>query len=459
MAGDTEEDASSGTGAAREGPQEPAAVPPSAPEPASTGHGRLAVWVAAGAVLGFAAGIWIGPPMVHVTVFGELFLLALRTAVAPLVFVSLVSGIVDLAGGGAARAARVLAVYAVTTMFLAVLLGIFLVTTIGPGTGGGFQPEQLPERIQLRAEAGVWPAIQDMLRSLVSPNALGAIADDVPQMLAVIVFAIGFGLAAVAVGERSRPVMGVIRGLDAIFQKALQWVIWTAPIGVFALVAARLGKLGGGDAAMAEVSKLGLYIVTVIAGLLIHGGIVLPAVLRIFGGRRPFAFLRGMLPAVVTAFSTASSNATMPVTFQCLERVNRVRPAAVRFVVPLGATLNMNGTALYEAVAAIFIAQVYGHDLSAVQLALVAVTATLAAIGASGIPEAGLVTMVIVLQTVGLPLEGIGLLLAVDWFLDRCRTAVNVWDDGVGAAVVERMAHLGDDPSAGTPGKAPRGAG
>jgi Na+/H+-dicarboxylate symporter len=176
-------------------------------------------------------------------------------------------------------------------------------------------------------------------------------------------------------------------------------------------VAGRIGATGGGEAALAEFQKIGAYMLVVILGLLIHGGFVLPLLLKVLGGRRPLPFARGMIPALVTAFSTASSSATLPVTMECIEE-NGVSRKAAGFLAPLGATLNMNGTALYEAVAAVFIAQAYGIELGVGALIVVAFTATLAAVGAAGIPEAGLVTMVLVLTAVGLPLEGMGLILA-----------------------------------------------
>jgi Na+/H+-dicarboxylate symporter len=209
-----------------------------------------------------------------------------------------------------------------------------------------------------------------------------------------------------------------------------------APIGIFALIAARLGNAGGGEQFLAEIKAVGLHVVTVLTGLLIHGIILLLILLLV--ARRGLDYLLGMARALLTAFGTASSSATLPLTMECA-RENQVDAKAVKFVLPLGATINMDGTALYEAAAVLFIAQAYGIDLSLMQQVIVFVTATLAAIGAAGIPEAGLVTMVIVLTAVGLPLDGIALLLAVDWFLDRFRTTINVWGDSVGAAVIDRL--------------------
>jgi Na+/H+-dicarboxylate symporter len=201
--------------------------------------------------------------------------------------------------------------------------------------------------------------------------------------------------------------------------------------------------VGGGVAFAGELAKVGKYSLTVLVGLGAHGVIVLPLLLLLVARRNPWLYARNMGQALTTAFSTASSSATLPVTMECVEEKNGVSPASGDLVLPVGATINMDGTALYEAVAAIFIAQSYGIPLGFGDQLIIFFTATLAAVGAAGIPEAGLVTMVLVLQSVGLPLEGIGAILAVDWFLDRFRTTVNVWGDAVGAAVVERVVGLG----------------
>lgn len=177
-------------------------------------------------------------------------------------------------------------------------------------------------------------------------------------------------------------------------------------------------------------------------GLLIHAGITLPTILRTFGNKNPLTYFFNMGQSLTTAFTTASSAASLPVTMECVAEKNKVDHRAASFVLPLGATINMDGTALYEAVAALFIAQIYGVDLSIGSQVVIFFTATLASIGAAAIPEAGLVMMALVLTAVGLPLEGIGIILAIDWFLDRCRTTVNVWGDSIGAAVIGETREL-----------------
>jgi len=283
-------------------------------------------------------------------------------------------------------------------------------------------------------EAG-YAGITDLVLSLVHPNIIAAAAD--MKLLPIIVFCIVFSAALSTLGERGRPVIAFFEGLNDAMMVMVHWIMWFAPVGVFALIASRLGAAGGGEAFMVQLAGLARYTLAVISGLLSHA-IILCALLAILARRRIAEFLHHVGAALMTAFSTASSSATLPVTMEGVAAAG-VDQQARRFVLPLGATINMDGTALYEAVAVLFIAQAYHMDLGLGQQLIVLVTAAMAAIGAAGIPEAGLVTMVIVLEAVDLPLEGIGLLLAVDWFLDRCRTAVNVYGDTVGAAVVGRF--------------------
>jgi Na+/H+-dicarboxylate symporter len=218
-------------------------------------------------------------------------------------------------------------------------------------------------------------------------------------------------------------------------------VVALAPIGVFGFMLSAAAGHG-----LAAFEALGLYALTVFAGLLLHAGVTLPTIVWVFAKRSPLQHVKTMTPALLTAFSTASSNGTLPLTMKCVEEAG-VPNEVSSFVLPLGATINMDGTALYEAVAVLFIAQVYGMDLSLGQQAVVALTALLASVGAAGIPHAGTVMMVVVLSAVGLPTTAVGLILAVDRILDMCRTTVNVYSDTVAAVVVTRMAGLSSDAS------------
>jgi Na+/H+-dicarboxylate symporter len=276
----------------------------------------------------------------------------------------------------------------------------------------------------------------DFLLSFVHPSIVKAMAD--AKILPLIVFSLVFGGILTTLGEKGAALIKIAETCNDAIIKMVYLILWLAPVGVFALVAAKLGASGGGPAFFAELSKIGKYAYTVALGLAIHSLITLPLILFVFGKRNPFKYLWNMMQALVTAISTSSSSATLPVTIETVQTKGNVPKPAADFVLPIGATINMDGTALYEAVAVMFIAQSYGIELSIAQQVIVFFTATMASIGAAGIPQAGLVTMVLVLEAVGLPIEGIGIILAIDWFLDRLRTTVNVWGDSVGAAIIGR---------------------
>ncbi len=406
----------------------------------------LLILIALGVGLGTAAGWLWGPAMGSVAWVGEFFLDALKMMIVPLILAAVISGVASL--GDVRRLGRIglttIAYYASTTA-IAVLIGLVMVNLIQPGKGIDLTTAETPERILAKEPTGV----SDLILSLVDPNIVSAAAET--RLLPLIVFAILFAAALSTLGETGRPVLRFFDGVNEAMMKMVVWLMYLAPLGIFALVASRLGKAGGGEAFLAQVTAVGWHVVTVLSGLALHFVVLL--LILFFVAGRGLDYLAGMLRALLTAFGTASSSATLPLTMECA-RENAVDPRAVRFVLPLGSTINMDGTALYEAAAVMFIAQAYGIELGAGQQAVVFVTATLAAIGAAGIPEAGLVTMVIVLSAVGLPLDGIGLLLAVDWFLDRFRTTINVWGDSVGAAVIDRLATGVETPGPASPDRA-----
>jgi solute carrier family 1 (high affinity glutamate transporter) protein 1 len=257
------------------------------------------------------------------------------------------------------------------------------------------------------------------------------------DILPLIFFSLIIGAALSMLGDFGKPVIAVMSGLNEAVMKIVHWIMYVAPLGIFGLVAGRIGEAKGFAGFWPELVAVGKYSATVVLGLGVHGIIVLPVLLLVLGRRNPFNYFKGMATALLNAFSTASSSATLPLTMEGVENQNSVSRRTSSFVLPLGATINMDGTALYEAVAVMFIAQVYAISMDPAQQVVVVLTATLAAIGAAGIPEAGLVTMVIVLRAVDLPIEGITLILSIDWLLDRFRTTVNVWGDSIGAGVIE----------------------
>jgi Na+/H+-dicarboxylate symporter len=300
----------------------------------------------------------------------------------------------------------------------------------------------LSDRVIDKQGQTIGETLKDVLLGLAPNNIVKAMAET--KILPIIVFAMIFGAILTTLGEQGKPVIDFFIGANETILMFVQLLMLIAPLGIACLIAGKLGNAGGIEKFGLEFKKIGYYAVTVMAGLLIHAVIILPLILKFFAKRNIIAYAKGMSTALLTALSTASSSATLPVTIKCAEDNNQVSPKAAGFVLPLGATINMDGTALYEAVAAIFIAQLYGIDLSTGHLFIIFLTATLAAIGAAGIPEAGLVTMVIVLEAVGLPIEGISMILMIDWFLDRCRTTINVWGDSIGAAFID--AGLEPDP-------------
>ncbi len=394
----------------------------------------LIVAILIGMVLGVVVVALFGEAALSVKFLGDIFLNALRMVVIPLLFCSMIVGITSL--GDIRKLGRTglkTILYFLATSSIAVAIGLILVNIFQPGVGVSIGGAAEP--------AVASYSFFDWLIAQIPSNLIAAAAET--KVLPIIIFALFFGGVLTTIGSKGRPVIAFFEGLNEAIMKLVHIIMWFAPIGIFGLVAGQLALQGGLSEFSSVLSGLGKYALVVILGLLLHGVLVLPSILKFMGGKNPIEYLVGMSQALVTALATASSSATLPVTIECVEEKNDIDRRSSSFVLPLGATINMDGTALYEAVAAIFIAQAYGIDLSILQQITIFATAILASVGAAGIPEAGLVTMVLVLQAVGLPLEGIGLILAIDWFLDRCRTAVNVWGDSIGAAVIATTAEIG----------------
>ena len=391
-----------------------------------------------GTILG---GNW--PEAGHsVSFLGEVFLKALFVLVVPLVMSSIIVGVTSLGDvrrlgplGGRA------VLYFMTTTGIAVVIGLVLVLLIQPGTPGSAESATsdmttVSERLVDKPDS-VPELLRTILTGLIPKNLFSAMAN--ADVLPLIIFSLVFGGILTTVGERGRLVIQVVEGVNEAIMAMVHLLMWAAPVGIGALIAGRLGEAGGFSGFWPQLVQLSAYAGTVILGLLIHGLIVIPLLLHFIGKQNVITYARNIGTALTTAFSTSSSAATLPLTMEAVIEENKVSPRTARFVLPLGATINMDGTALYEAVAAVFIAQSYGIELGFAQTVIIVLTATLAAVGAAGIPEAGLVTMVIVLKSVNLPIEGIALILVIDWFLDRCRTTVNVWGDAAGSAVIDRL--------------------
>ena len=388
----------------------------------------------AGIILGIFSGWMFGNTMLAVEWIGEMFLDALKMLVVPLIISSMIVGIAGLGDiRKVGKTGLITLVYFLITTCIAVGIGLVMVNIIEPGVAVEMTMEQVPEKVVGKESV----AITDILKSFVSPNLVQSMAN--MEILPLIMFSLVFGGVLTTLGEPGKRAIDFFDTVNAAIMKIVHLLMYFAPIGVFALIASKLGAAGGGDLFLAELAKIGKYVTTVISALLIHGLVVLPAILYMITRRNPIIYFKNVVGALTTAFSTASSSATLPITIDCAEKNNQISRKSCLFVLPLAATVNMNGTALYESVAAMFIAQMLGIQLGLGDQMIIFLTATLAGIGAAGIPEAGLVTMVMVLQSVGLPLEGIGMLLSIDWFLDRCRTTINVWGDSIGAGVLDNL--------------------
>ncbi len=404
-------------------------------------HVQIVFALAIGILVGWAGGSRALP---YYDWMGELFMRLLQMVVVPLIASSMivaVTGIGNLRGLG--RIGLRTMAYYVSTSLLAILTGLALVNLIAPGVGADLNLSASPGIIENT------PSIRQLLLRLVPVNPIEAMVyagDDPkssPDILGVIFFCLFFGVCTLQAPERYRvPLVTFFGGVFEVMMTITGYVVRLAPLGVFALV----GKVVGESGFNAFV-PLARYMATVFLGLCFHAILTLPVILWLVGRVHPLRYARHLLSALTTVFSSASSNATLPLTMKCVQDNAGISKRVSSFVLPLGATVNMDGTALYECVAALFIAQAYGIELTVAQQMLVVLTALLASIGAAGIPHAGLVMMSIVLQAVGLPLEGVGLIIAVDRVLDMCRSTVNVWSDAVGAAVVERLTGEEQEPS------------
>ncbi|XP_004563464.1 excitatory amino acid transporter 2 isoform X2 [Maylandia zebra] len=437
-----------------------------------------------GVILGAVSGMLlrvaspIHPDIVMVIAFpGDILMRMLKMLILPLIISSLITGLAGLDAKSSGRLGTRAMVYYMTTTIIAAILGVILVLVIHPGN------PKLKENLgegEKNDDVSSLDAFFDLIRNLFPENLVQAcfqqiqtvtkkvevvIEEDVnattmeglvanitkePQyiikkslqfksgmnVLGLIGFFIAFGICMGKMGEKARLMIEFFNILNEIVMKLVIMIMWYSPFGIACLIC---GKIISIKDLEVVARQLGMYMVTVIIGLIIHGAIFLPSIYFVITRKNPFTFFLGIFQAWITALGTASSAGTLPVTFRCLEENLGIDKRVTRFVLPVGATINMDGTALYEAVAAIFIAQMNGVNLDPGQIITVSLTATLASVGAASIPSAGLVTMLLILTAVGLPTQDISLLVAVDWLLDRFRTSVNVVGDSYGAGIVYHM--------------------
>jgi len=373
--------------------------------------------------------------MVHVSWMGDLFMRALKMIIVPLIFTSVASGIVNMGNGkNLGKLGLKTIVYYLSTSLFAIVTGLIFVNAIQPGIGADLGFKESVTGLSTAKES-----FGSTLLHIVPDNVFSALQNG--DMLSIIFISILAGFFIMKLNEKHKNFLAT--GINAGFElmmKITQFIIRFTPFGVFAIVAGVIAEQAGDTQALIGIIKrLGMYMAAVVGALIFHFFILLPLLLKFVGRVSPWKHLRAMRVPLLTAFSTSSSSATLPLTMEYVEHRAGVSNKVSSFVLPLGATINMDGTALYECVAAMFIAQAYGIELDFLQQLLLVATALLASIGAAGIPMAGLVMMSVILTTVGLPLEGIGLILAVDRILDMFRTATNVWSDSCGAVVVAKL--------------------
>jgi len=379
----------------------------------------------------------------YISIFGyvgTMFLNALRMIIVPLIMSSIIVGVAGIGSGGnlGSLGGKTLLFYATTTL-AAILVGLVIINAVGPGYVDGEPAKELlaleastADLEQAVAGKGAGDVANVFLR-MVPPNIVKAAVEG--QMLGIIFFAILFGYFMTHLdNEYAEPLYRFWNAVFHVMMRMTEWIMKFAPIGVFGLVAGVIAKAG-----YKATGPLAVFAIAVLAALAVHAFITLPLLLRFVGRASPFKTMRGVAQAMLTAFSTASSSATLPVTMECVEDNVGVSNKISSFVLPLGATVNMNGTALYECAAAMFIAQAYGLDLTfGVQFSIV-VIALMTSIGVAGVPSASLVAIAIILTAIGLPIEALGVLMVFDRILDMARTSINVWGDATCATIVARL--------------------
>lgn len=390
-------------------------------------HWQILIALIIALIFGYFAPQWVE----YFYWIGVLFLRGLNMVVIPLIMSSIIGGVASIGSGSnlGRLSIKTLSYYIITSL-VAILVGLFLVNLLQPGVGAHLGTANAFKELPTEKTS-----VSDILMRTIPSNIFNSMAEG--QILPVIFFSVLFGAFITQINEKRQVIL--INFFDAIFEvmmKITMFIIRFTPLGVFAIVskevarnAESLGNIAG---------SLGIYMLTVFMGLIIHGAILLPLSVKILGKANPYKHFRNMATPLLTAFSTSSSNAALPLTMEAVEHKDGVSNKITSFTLPLGATINMNGTALYECVAVMFIAQAYGIHLTIGQQAIVVLTALLAAIGSAGIPMAGLVMMTIILTAVHLPLEGIGLILAVDRILDMSRTTINVWGDTCAAVIIAK---------------------
>ncbi len=400
-----------------------------------------------GSALAIGFGLVPGSGVESVHVVGRIFIAMLKMLIAPMILLSIACGIAQMGGARelGRMGARTIVLYLVT-MALAVATGLVLVNALEPGVDSTlretafFQGAVDIDTPAIARDLGLGEFLLKTVFQVLS-NPFASLAEG--RVLPIVVFAILLGLALVYSGSRGRVLVDALHAGYGAIMRIIGWFLRLAPVGIFALLGHLIATVGFREL----VEHLFVFSLVVIGGTLFHAVVTLPLVARLVGGIGPLELFRGVREAMVVAFTTSSSTATLPVTTRCVEDNLKVPSHVSTFVLPLGSTVNMDGTALYEAIAAVFVANIYGIELGITSQLTVFLVAMVTAIGAPGIPSAGMVTMIVVLESVGLPVEAVGLLITIDRFLDTFRTMANVEGDAVVAVCVGRTLPVETTPS------------
>lgn len=383
-------------------------------------------------VLAVIAGVVIGP-WEGFGFIGKLFLNALKMLIVPLIVASIITGVMGIGTPQAlGRLGGKTLLYYLTTTTFAVVVGLLFVNLLNPGSYAPPPPDVIDAGFAAKVEGRGAGDILEIFLRMLPTNIVAAAANG--EMLGLITFSLLFGAMILSLPEALKATQQSFwQGVSEVMVGMTNLVMRFAPIGVFGLVAKVIADTG-----FSQFAALAVFTSVVLLALLTHSLVTMPLLLKLVGGVNPLKHFKAMSPALLTAFSTSSSASTLPVTMECVNERGGVSRSTTSFVLPLGATVNMDGTALYECVVVIFVAQLYGIDLSFAQQVSVVILSLLTSIGVAGIPSASLVAISVILGSLGLPLEGVGLILVVDRVLDMCRTAVNVFSDSCGAVIIAR---------------------
>uniref|UniRef100_A0A7N6B372 Amino acid transporter n=1 Tax=Anabas testudineus TaxID=64144 RepID=A0A7N6B372_ANATE len=413
----------------------------------------LVIMTVSGVLVGVGLGMMVRnmnltkAQMTYFAFPGEMLLRMLKMIILPLVVCSLISGAASLDTRSLGKLGGIAVAYFLVTTLIASGIGVALAFIIKPGVGAGALNTNSLGLESVSSNKETTDSFLDLARNLFPANLVAAAFRSVPigtetdgmNILGLVLFAMVFGVALKKLGEEGEELIRFFNAFNEATMVLVSWIMWYIPFGIMFLVGSKIVEM---EDVVLLVTSLGKYIFASILGHIIHGGIVLPLIYFGFTRKNPYSFLSGLITPFTTAFATCSSSATLPSMIKCVEENNGVDKRISRFILPIGATVNMDGAAIFQCIAAVFIAQLNNAELNAGQIFTILVTATASSVGAAGIPAGGIITIAIILEAIGLPTNDLSLMLAVDWIVDRTTTVVNVEGDALGAGILHHINQL-----------------